>query len=99
MLEDKHRLHEAGDAGRRLKMAQIRFHRADRQWRLRGPMEAKRFRERMRLDRIADRGAGAVGFDECRSPPAPLPRRRTRRAPDAPGLPDSASEMPLVCPS
>ncbi len=61
VLEREHRLDQPGDARRRVEMADVRLDRAERaeagRWRPKG------LGERRDLDRIAERGAGAVGFD------------------------------------
>ena len=64
VLEHEHRFDQAGDAGRSFQVAEIRFHRADGQRRIGRAILAKRLGQRVRLDRIADRGAGAVRFDK-----------------------------------
>ena len=92
MLQDEHRLEKSRDAGRGFQVAEIRFDRANRQRRVRRAIDAERFRERMRLDRIAHRGAGAMRFDKTDLLPVQLPRPRRRPAPGAPAPPGSAEK-------
>ena len=63
VLQGQHHLDHAGDAGRRLEVADIGLDRADQQRIVGGSSGAERVRERADFDRIAERGAGAVGFD------------------------------------
>ena len=65
VLKDQHGLEKSRDAGRGFQVSQIRFDRANRQWRIRRAIDTESFRERVRLDRIAHRSAGAVGFDKA----------------------------------
>ena len=65
VLQNEHRFEKSGDAGGGFQMAKICLDRTNRQWRVGGSISAESFRERMRLDRIAHRRAGAVGFDEA----------------------------------
>ncbi len=62
VLQRQHHLDQAGHAGRRLQVADIGLDRADRAAARRGPMREHAL-ERIELDRVAQCGAGAVGFD------------------------------------
>ena len=64
VLEHEHRLDQTGHACGGFQMAEIRFHRADDQRRFVRTACAQRLRERVGLDRIADRRARAVRLDE-----------------------------------
>ena len=85
-FERQHRLDQAGDAGRRVEVADVALDRADRAAH-RGRMAAERPRQRRDLDRIAERRAGAVRFDVADRSPA---RRRRPRA---------RARSPRACPS
>ena len=63
MRDRQRRLDEAGDAGRALQVADVRLHRADQQRGVGRPAGTEDRAERGRLDRVADRGAGAVQLD------------------------------------
>ncbi|ODA72364.1 hypothetical protein APS67_003542 [Streptomyces sp. AVP053U2] len=56
-------LHDAGDAGRHLGVADVGLHRAEQQWPAGGPVLAVGGEEGLRLDGVAERGAGAVPLD------------------------------------
>ncbi len=57
-----HHLDHAGDPGRRLRVPEVRLHRTQPQ---RGfPVAAVGFQQRLRFDRIAQRGPGAVRLDD-----------------------------------
>ncbi|NKA55413.1 hypothetical protein GO279_04174 [Ralstonia solanacearum] len=62
VLEGQHHLDQAGHAGRRLQVADVGLDRADRAAARLGRMR-KHALERVELDRVAERGAGAVGLD------------------------------------
>ena len=99
VLEDEHRLDQTGQPGRGFKVAQVCLDRADHQRRVGGAVLAKRLRQRMRLERIADGRARAMRLDESHrqleSTPASTQASLTSRA-CASAL---GSEMPLVWPS
>ena len=63
MFERKRDLDQADDAGRRVEMADIGLDRADRAKTAPIGVLAKGLRQRLDLDRIAERGAGAVALD------------------------------------
>ncbi|RPK83652.1 hypothetical protein EES47_24820 [Streptomyces sp. ADI98-12] len=56
-------LHDAGDAGGHLCVADVGLHRAEQQRPVLGPVLAVRRQQRLRLDRVAEGGAGAVALD------------------------------------
>ena len=60
LLHRQHHLHDAGDARRRLQVADVGLHRADQQRPFGGPPAAEYRAGGVRLDRVAHFGAGAV---------------------------------------
>ena len=70
VLQRQHGLDQAGHAGRRLEVADVGLDRAEQARRRRRRRLPDRGGERLDLDRIAERGAGAVRLDEAD------PRRR-----------------------
>src|SRR5258707_12547635 len=62
VLENEHRFEKASDARRSFQMAKIGFDGTNRQ--RRGSISTQRFRERMRLHRIAYRRSGSVRLNE-----------------------------------
>ena len=77
VLEREHGLDQPGDARGRVEMADVRLHRADaRRSRAASVCAPERLGQRRDLDRIAERGAGAVRLDV-----ADRLRRRRRRRP------------------
>ncbi len=63
MCDREDRLDQAGDPSRTLEMADVRLHRTDQQGIVGGPSGAVGGAQRGCLDRIPDRGPGAVQFD------------------------------------
>ena len=63
MLDRERDLDQPGDARRALEVADVGLDRADRQRLRRRAAGAERGAQRRRLDRVADRGAGAVQLD------------------------------------
>ena len=88
VLEHEHRFDQPGNAGGGFQMPEIGLHRPDRQRRLRRAIGAQRVGQRVRLDRIAHRRAGAMRFDESdlrRIDAGVAHTRRARAAPAPPG--------------
>ena len=87
VLQRQHRLDQPGDARGGVEVAHVGLHRAQRAEAARSRVRrAERLGERRDLDRVAQRGAGAVRLhvaDACRArrPPPPAPRRSPRPGP------------------
>ena len=62
MLQRQHRLDDSGHAGRRFQMPDIRLDRSDQQTPISRPALAHNIRQRLRLNRIAQRRPRPVGF-------------------------------------
>ncbi len=63
VVQGQHHLHEPRDAGGRFEMAHVRLDRAHEQGAVRAPARAEHRAQRLHLDGIAERGAGAVSLD------------------------------------